>query len=190
MILLELFWTFFKIGLFTFGGGYAMLPLITTEVVSHGWLGEKEVIDFVAVAESTPGPFAVNISTYVGFEKGGILGALCAVLGVILPSFVIILLVAQFYKRFKESKAVMGIMSGLRPCTVGLIASAVLIMARSVFLHDSFSAGIFVHAEFWVALVIFAAMLALNFLKVKTPVIIGISAVAGIAAGYIFNIPV
>jgi len=86
MIWLELFITFFEIGAFTFGGGYAMLPLIQEQVAAHGWLTQQELIDFIAVSEGTPGPFAINVSTYVGMETGGFLGALCATLGVVLPS--------------------------------------------------------------------------------------------------------
>ena len=85
MIYLDLFWTFFKIGLFTFGGGYAMLPLIQAEVAAHGWLTTEQLLDFVAVSESTPGPFAVNIATYVGSRLGGVPGGACATLGVALP---------------------------------------------------------------------------------------------------------
>ena len=84
MIFLELLWTFFKIGAFTFGGGYAMLPLIQAEVLKKGWVTESEIVDFIAVSESTPGPFAINMATYVGTERGGLLGAFCATLGVAL----------------------------------------------------------------------------------------------------------
>ena len=104
MILLDLFLTFFKIGAFTFGGGYAMLPLIQEEVIANGWLAEKEIINFIAVSESTPGPFAINISTYIGSEMAGILGAICATLGVILPSLIIIILVAKFFEKFKTTR--------------------------------------------------------------------------------------
>ena len=86
MIYLELFYIFLKIGAFTFGGGYAMLPLIQDEVIAHNWIDSQSLIDFIAVSESTPGPFAVNIATYVGAEVGGIFGSFCATLGVILPS--------------------------------------------------------------------------------------------------------
>ena len=98
MIFLKLFLTFFKIGLFTFGGGYAMLPLIQAEVIKNGWMEESAIIDFIAVSESTPGPFAINISTYIGSVMGGdsvlesIFGSFCATLGVVLPSFIIILI--------------------------------------------------------------------------------------------------
>ena len=126
MIYLELFWTFFLIGAFTFGGGYAMLPLIQIEVVNKGWLANEDVINFIAVSESTPGPFAINMSTYVGSEMGGVFGAACATLGVVMPSFIIILIVAKCYDRFKRSKLVKGAMSGLKPAVIGMIGTAVL----------------------------------------------------------------
>ena len=133
MIFLELFWTFLKIGAFTFGGGYAMLPLIQSEVARHGWMTNAQLVDFVAVSESTPGPFAVNISTYVGMVTGGPLGAVCATLGVVLPSFLIILLVARCFVRFQSSRVVQGCLSGLRPAVVGLIAAAVASVGLTVF---------------------------------------------------------
>ena len=118
MIFLELFWTFFKIGAFTFGGGYAMLPLVQEAVINHGWLEEKQIADFIAVSESTPGPFAINISTYVGSRMGAdfgvlgsVFGAFVSTLGVVLPSFIIILIVAKFFEKFKKSKTVSGCMS-------------------------------------------------------------------------------
>ncbi len=114
MIYLTLFWTFFKIGLFTFGGGYAMIPLIQSEVLAHKWMALEDLINFIAVSESTPGPFAINISTYIGAEMGGFFGSVCATLGVVLPSFVIILIVAKIYDKFKESKLVSGAMSARR----------------------------------------------------------------------------
>ena len=104
MIYLELFYIFLKIGAFTFGGGYAMLPLIQDEVIAHNWIDSQSLIDFIAVSESTPGPFAVNIATYVGAEVGGIFGSFCATLGVILPSFIIILIVAKCFIQFQKSK--------------------------------------------------------------------------------------
>ena len=98
MIFLKLFWTFFKIGAFTFVGGLAMLRIAQEQVLNNGWLDADQIIDFVALSESTPGPFAINMATYVGASQGGILGAACATLGVVLPSFMVILLVARFYK--------------------------------------------------------------------------------------------
>ena len=137
MIYLELFWTFFKIGLFTFGGGYAMLPLIQSEVLSHQWMSTADMINFIAVSESTPGPFAVNISSYVGRITAGIGGAACATAGVVLPSFLVILIVAGFYTKFRKSRIVEGALSGLRPAVIGLIAAALLSLGREVFIHPS-----------------------------------------------------
>ena len=109
MIYLKLFLTFFKIGLFTFGGGYAMLPLIQAEVLENGWMTNTEIMNFVAISESTPGPFAINMATFVGTETGGIFGAFCSTLGVVMPSFIVILLVATFYEKFKKNKVVEGV---------------------------------------------------------------------------------
>ncbi len=186
MILLELFYTFFTIGLFTFGGGYAMLPLIQQRVLENKWLTEAQIIDFIAVSESTPGPFAINIATYVGQETGGFFGAVCATLGVVLPSFIVILIVAHCYEKFKSSRLVAGAMTGLRPVVIGLIGSAVLSMALEVF----FAAGITLAAvtsyEFVVSLIIAAiAMILVFLLKVHPILVILASAVLGIAGGYL-----
>lgn len=180
MILLELFWTFFKIGAFTFGGGYAMLPLIQAEVAAHGWMDAEELINFVAVSESTPGPFAVNISTFVGLRLVGIPGAICATLGVALPSFVIILIVAKCFQRFKNSRIVQGCMSGLRPAVVGLIATALLSVGQTVFFPDGIAFG----AAFFVSLGVFLLSAVLAFKKLHPIWIIVISAAIGVAAGY------
>ena len=196
MILLELFFTFFKIGLFTFGGGYAMIPLIQSEVLGKGWLAEESLINFIAVAESTPGPFAINIATYVGSEKGGellgmgffgsILGSACATLGVVLPSFIIILLVAKFYLKFKTNRYIAGAMTGLRPAAIALIMSAVVSMGSSVFFPDGISLSVFMTYEFITALIIFGIMLTLMLCikKIHPILLICLSAGLGIAAGY------
>ena len=103
---LQLFWTFFKIGAFTFGGGYAMLPLIQHETVEKkGWISDDDILEIVAIAESTPGPFAINSATFVGYRTAGAFGSFCATLGVVLPSFIVILIVAKIYEKFKESRS-------------------------------------------------------------------------------------
>lgn len=185
---LELFATFFKIGLFTFGGGYAMLPLIQQEVLSKGWADEKEIINFIAVSESTPGPFAINMSTYIGTDEAGVLGAFFATLGVVLPSFIIILIVAKCYEKFQSSKIVRGCMSGLKPAVVGLIGAAVLSIAGTVLFPNGISTAVFSSLNFYISLAIFAVMALLAFKKVHPILIIALSAVAGIAVGYGFNI--
>ena len=186
---LTLFFTFFKIGLFTFGGGYAMLPFIQQEVMQNNWLDEATFVNFVGISESSPGPFAINIATFIGMEKGGWLGSALATLGVVLPSFIVILIVAQFYLKFKESRIVSGVMSGLKPAAVGLIAAAVITMVTEVLFPAGFSWNLFAGAQIYVLLVIFALGLWLLLKMKKHPIfIICISAVLGIAAGYIFGL--
>ena len=142
VLFLQLFWVFFLIGLFTFGGGYAMLSLIQTQVVvSHSWLTESAFTDIVAISQMTPGPVGINCATYVGYEvlheAGashliGILGSLTATLAVVLPSFIIVLTIVRFYTKFKENKLFEGVMSWLRPAVVGLIGAAALILMFKV----------------------------------------------------------
>lgn len=183
-IYLKLFLTFFKIGLFTFGGGYAMLPLIQQEVISNGWISEQEIVNFIAVSESTPGPFAINIATFIGSEMGGFFGAVCSTLGVVLPSFIVILIVAKFFMAFKENKWVNSVMSGLRPAVIGLIGAAIISVVIEVFFPSGMSLGVFTTLSFWSSLVIFALMLFLQFKKLHPIMIIVLSAVLGIAVGY------
>ena len=134
MIYLWLFLEFLKIGLFTFGGGYAMIPLIKeTVLVNHQWLTESEFYDFIGVCESTPGPIAVNMATYVGSVQGGFLGSLVATFGVCLPSYVIILLVAAVLAKALKNRYVQGALNGLKPIVVGLILSAGITLAMKVF---------------------------------------------------------
>ena len=184
MIYLELFFTFLMIGAFTFGGGYAMLPLIQEEVAAKGWIDSAALVDFVAVSESTPGPFAINMATYVGSEVGGIFGAVCTTLGVVIPSFVVILIVAKCYDQFRQSKVVKGCMSGLKPAVVGLIGGAVVSVAMTVFFPAGWSLSVFTNLSTYLALGISALMLVLSFKKVHPVAIVCLSAVLGIAFGY------
>ena len=191
MSFLELFLTFFMIGAVTFGGGYAMLPMIQEQVLLR-WghiISAESLINFVAVSESTPGPFAINMATYIGSVVGGqeggwllsIFGSFCATLGVVMPSFIIILIVAKCYDKFRESR----IMTGLKPAVVGLIGGAILSVALTVFFPAGLTFAVFTKTDFYVSAVIFAAMLVLAFKKVHPIILIGISAVLGIAAGYL-----
>lgn len=126
-----LFRTFFKIGVVTFGGGYAMIPLIETEVVDrHKWLSREELLDLIAVAQSCPGVFAINISIFIGFKLRRLKGALCASLATALPSFVIILLIAMFFHQFQDNKVVAAMFKGIRPAVVALIAVPTFNLAR------------------------------------------------------------
>lgn len=185
MIFLELFLTFFKIGAFTFGGGYAMLPLIQAEVQAKAWIEQADLINFIAVSESTPGPFAINIATYVGNEMGGILGAVCATLGVVMPSWIIILIVAHCYEKFKTNRIVAGCMSGLKPAAIGLIGAAVISIGQTVFFPTELTTAVFGTREFYISLAIFAVMSVLAFKKLHPIIIICISAAIGILTGFL-----
>lgn len=195
MIYLELFLTFLMIGAVTFGGGYAMLPMIQ-EQVGLRWgdvISQEALVDFVAVSESTPGPFAINMATYVGSVVGGqdggvlmsVFGAFCATMGVVVPSFVIILLVAQCYEKFKQNRIVKGCMTGLKPAVVGLIGGAVLSVVLTVFFPAGFTLSVVTDGAFYVSLGIFITMVILAFKKVHPIIIICLSAVIGIVAGYL-----
>ena len=139
MIFLELFWTFFVIGMFTIGGGYAMLSLIQNEVVSvHGWLDDTTFTDIVAISQMTPGPIGINSATYIGYDvlanTGAseflcILGSFTATFAVVLPSFIIVLSLCKVYDKFREHYMFKGIMDGLRPAVLGLIGTAALGLA-------------------------------------------------------------
>ncbi len=134
MIYLQLFLTFLKVGALTFGGGYAMLSLIGESVLSYGWMTEEELLNFLGVETVIPGPIAVNMATYIGYEQGGFLGALLATVGVCLPSFVIILIVAALIKNLLKYPPVKTFIAGMRPALGGLILSVAATMALTVFL--------------------------------------------------------
>lgn len=141
MGLLTLFAVYFKIGLFTIGGGYAMIPLIQQEIVNlHQWITMQEFTDFIAIAESTPGPFAVNTATFVGMKIAGIPGALAAVGGCILPSFLIILIIARWMKNFSDNKFVKAALYGMMPVVLALILNAVFTLFMGNVLDTSLGA--------------------------------------------------
>ena len=130
MLYLQLFYTFFKIGLFGFGGGYAMLSMIQGEVVTrYGWLTSQEFTDIVAISQMTPGPIGINSATYVGFTAtGSVWGSIIATLAVVLPSFILMLAISKFFLKYQKHPAVEAVFSGLRPAVVGLLASAALVL--------------------------------------------------------------
>ena len=128
----DCFKTFMKIGAFTLGGGYAMIPIIESEVVEkHGWVSKEEFLDLIAISQSCPGVFAINISVFIGYKLRKIKGALCTALGTALPSFLIILLIAMFFVQFKDNKIVAAMFNGIRPAVVALIAVPTFNLARS-----------------------------------------------------------
>ena len=179
MIYIELFLTFFLIGMFTIGGGYSMLPLIQNEVVNvHGWIDETTFTDIVAISQMTPGPIGINSATYVGYEvlsKSGaselmsILGSFTATFAVVLPSFIIVLLLCKVYETWKNHPIFKGVMAGLRPAVIGLIGTAALTLATPENFID------------WKSFVIcIVAFIALYFKKVGPFAIIGIGAIVGL----------
>ncbi len=131
VIYVELFWNFLMIGALSFGGGYGMISLVRETVLGHGWLTEGEFLSFIAVSESTPGPLAINMATFIGSSQGGFWGALCATLGVVLPSFVIILLVASVLQNLMKYAGVNAFLGGVRPCVVAMILATAVNMALS-----------------------------------------------------------
>lgn len=143
MIYLQLFFTFLKVGAFAFGGGYAMLSLIGDSVLKYGWMTEEELLNFVGVETVIPGPIAVNMATYVGYQQGGLLGAFLATVGVVLPSFVVILIVAALIKNLLKFPTVKAFISGMRPALGGLILSVAITMGLTVFFGiDTFRSSI------------------------------------------------
>lgn len=179
MELLLLFWEYFKVGLFTIGGGYAMLPMVNQMIERQGWLTQQELTDFIGIAESTPGPFAINLATYVGMTVGqstsmgilgGILGSIVATTAVVLPSVVIIIIVTNLFAKFKTNKVVQGALYGVRPVVVGLILSAVVTITVPIVLpkldlknitaegFDTFN---------WISLLIIAVFFPLSHVRIK-----------------------
>lgn len=145
MIYLKLFLVFAKIGLFGFGGGMAMLPMIYQSAATFQLMSADEFSNLVAISQVTPGPMAVNAATYVGYNAAGFSGALVATFGVALPSFVLVIIVCHFLARFKSSPYIEGAFGGIRPVTAGLIASAVVFMGESTFLNiNPVTAGILI----------------------------------------------
>ena len=163
---LSLFGTFFRIGAFTIGGGYAMLPLIQREVAEkRKWIDESVMLDIVAIAESTPGPIAVNLATFIGSTQGGFLGALVATLGIVLPSFVIILIIAAFVRNLMKYEVTKAILEAIRPTVVGMIFAVLLTMSALVLLGTK-TIGTPLAPDY-IGIALFLALLLLSFLYKK-----------------------
>ena len=160
MIYLQLFLTFLKVGTFAFGGGYTMLSLIGDSVLKYGWMTEEEFLNFVGVETVIPGPIAVNMATYIGYEQGGFLGALLATIGVVLPSFVIILIVAACIKNLLKYPPVKTFITSMRPALGGLIVSVAVTMALTVFFGIDTVSTINLSFD-WRTLVVFAVVIAI-----------------------------
>ena len=169
----EAFTTFFKIGIFTLGGGYAMIPLIEEEVVNKKqWVSKDEMLDLIAIAQSCPGVFAINIATFIGYKLRKTRGAVCTTLGTALPSFLIILAIAMFFSQFKDNPVVAAIFRGIRPAVVALIAVPTFNMARRAKIG---------WANCWIPIVSALAIWALGVSPIYIILIAGI-------AGYVYGI--
>ena len=182
-IYLLLFLEFFKIGLFTFGGGYAMIPLVKEVVLEYGWLTESEFYNFIGICESTPGPIAINMATYIGARQGDLLGSICATVGVILPSFIIIILIAALLKNIIKNSYVQAFLTGIKPVVLGLIASTGLILFVKAIGYvnlKTFNFNLPATIIFGVLVILYFGVLKLFKKKLSAFSIILISAILGI----------
>ncbi len=181
MIYLQLFWSFFQVGLFSFGGGYAALPLIQEQVLKHhSWLTQTEFVDILTISQMTPGPIAINTSTFVGTKVAGFPGAITATVGCVTPSCIIVLILATLYYKYKGLSMVQGIINGLRPAVVALIASAGLSICMTAFFNkDAFPVNL--SDLSWTAVVLFlASLILLRKFKMNPIHIMLLSGVAGV----------
>jgi chromate transporter len=171
-MLWQLCWTFFKIGLFSIGGGYAMLSMIQQEVViKHHWLTNQQLTDMIAISQMTPGPIAVNVATFIGYRQAGFWGSFFCTLGVVLPSIILMLIITISYLKLKKKAWFSGMLKDLRPLVIGLIASAAWLTAKAAFVN-------------WFGIIVFAAcfILSLKF-KLHPILLMALAGLAGIIAG-------
>lgn len=174
VVLFRLFVSYLKIGFFGFGGGYAMLSLIHSEVVVRNqWLTNGEFSDIVAISQMTPGPIAINSATYIGYEVAGVLGSVVATVSVCLPALTIMMLITRFFLRLRDNRYVRGVVMGMRPVVVGMIASAALLL---IFPHSEDGRS-FIDGWSWV---IFVGVMVASVKKVNPILLIVLSAVAGV----------
>ena len=170
MIYLNLFWEFMKIGAFTFGGGYAMIPLIEKEIVNkYQWLTMKQFTDLIAIAEMTPGPMAVNSATLVGYKVAKFWGAVVSTVGVVLPSFLVIWAIASVFSQFQNNPTVQAAFRGLRPAVLGLIIVAAISISKTSIL-----------SEYKSILIVIGTVIALTIFKIHPILVLIISAITGI----------
>lgn len=172
--------------MFTFGGGYAMIAMIRETVLANGWLTEEQLLQFIGVAESTPGPIAVNMATFVGSSRAGVLGALFATLGVVLPSFIIILVIAIFIRNIMQKQGTQAFLSGVRPCIVALIIATGIILGRKTLFCISEATGksnVDIRGIVILACLFIVQMLAKHFKGKTLPAIYMIVISAGLGFG-------
>ena len=184
MIYLDLFMGFLKVGCFAFGGAYGAIPLIQDVVMSYGWITDEMFAYFVAVSESTPGPIMVNLATYIGSQQGGLLGAVLATLGVVLPSFIIILVLTALLKTFLKNPYVQAVIHGIKPCIIGVVlATGVYMIFKNCCLKNGIFSLDFISLAITVALFVVSYAYKKKNKKQLSPImLIVISAVMGIIA--------
>ena len=191
MIFLELFYTFFIIGLFGFGGGYGMLSLIQTEtVIHHHWLSSAEFTNIVAISQMTPGPIGINAATYCGYTAAhnagfgtwmAVLGSATATFALVLPSLILMVLISKMLMKYMKTSAVQDVFAGLRPAVVGMLGAAALLLMT----EENFSSPLTYPWQFWVSVFLFAAtFIGTRFLKINPIRMIGYAAVAGLLLLY------
>lgn len=191
MIFLKLFWTFFKIGLFGFGGGYGMLSLIQMETVhNHHWLTSAEFTNIVAISQMTPGPIGINSATYCGFtaihntgmgNALSVLGSLVATFSLVLPSFVLMILISKIFMRYMKTRVVQSVFDGLRPTVVGLLAAATIMLLNK----ENFGSPVDTTWQFIISVLLFAATFyGTMFVKINPIKMIGYAAIAGLLLLY------
>lgn len=191
MIFLKLFWTFFKIGLFGFGGGYGMLSLIQMETVhNHHWLTSAEFTNIVAISQMTPGPIGINSATYCGFtaihntgvgNALSVLGSLVATFSLVLPSFVLMILISKMFMRYMKARVVQSVFDGLRPTVVGLLAAATILLLNK----ENFGSPVDTTWQFIISVLLFAATFyGTLFVKINPIKMIGYAAIAGLLLLY------
>lgn len=193
MIYLKLFLTFFEIGAVSFGGGYGMIPLIQQKVMANNWLTEEEFLNLIAVSESTPGPIAINMATFIGSTQGGLLGSLSATFGAILPSFALVLIISAAIKNFFKYRAVRAFLDGVKPCITGLICATALVMLFSNLFGIKTFGSIFSPDLFNILIFLSLVLISLIYFKIRkkspSPILmIVISAALGIFFGIIEEI--
>ncbi len=191
MIFLQLFWTFFKIGLFGFGGGYGMLSLIQMETVhNHHWLSSAEFTNIVAISQMTPGPIGINSATYCGFtaihnagmgNAMSVLGSAVATFSLVLPSFVLMILISKLFMRYMKTRTVQSVFEGLRPAVVGLLAAATIMLLNK----ENFGSPVDSTWQFVISVLLFAATFyGTMFVKINPIKMIGYAAIAGLVLLY------
>lgn len=181
MIYLKLFWSFFQVGLFSFGGGYVAMPLIQNQVVDiHGWLNFNEFSDVITISQMTPGPIAINSATFVGIRIAGIPGAITATIGCVLPSCVIVLFLAFIYYRYRGLDTTQGILNALRPAVIAMIASSGLSLIILAFWRGKAITGNINELDIITVIIFAVAMIALRKWKINPVFVMAISGILGL----------